>query len=75
MIVGVGNHFESCEDFKPSDFRSIAQVQYSGSHRVIVNETGRIVTLHLNGTGDLQLKQVIVCSTSGKSRTTVKREY
>ena len=57
LHVAVGNRFESCEEFDPTDFLSAAHVQYKGTRIVTLNKTvtGRFVTLYLNGTGVLQL--------------------
>ena len=57
LHVAVGNRFESCKEFDPTDFLSVAHVQYRGTQVVTLNETvsGRFVTLYLNGTGILQL--------------------
>ena len=75
LHVAVGNRFESCEEFKPTDFLSIANVQYKGTQVVTLNEavSGRFVTLYLNGMGNLQLYEVVVFGASpvpGKSLTT-----
>ena len=74
LHVAVGNRFESCEEFKPTEFLSVAHVQYRGTREVTLNETvtGRFVTIYLNGAGVLQLYQVMVFGTSpvpGKSST------
>ena len=74
LHVAVGNRFESCEEFKPTDFLSVAHVQYRGMQVVKLNGivTGRFVTLYLNGTGVLQLSEVMVFGTlpvQGKSST------
>ena len=76
LHVAVGNRFESCEEFRPTDFLSIAHVQYRGTQLVTLNETvrGRFVTLYLNGTGVLQLYEVMVFGASrvqGKSSTKI----
>ena len=75
LHVAVGNRFESCEKFDPTDFLSIANVQYKGTQMVTLNETvsGRFVTLYLNGIGTLQLYEVVVFGASpvpGKSLST-----
>ena len=77
LHVAVGNQFESCEEFDPTDFLSIAHVQYKETQVVTLNETvtGRFVTLYLNGTGILQLYHVEVFGASpvpGKSLTTMQ---
>ena len=77
LHVAVGNRFESCEEFDPTDFLSVAHVQYRGMQVVTLNETvtGRFVTLYLNGTGVLQLYDVMVFGASpgpGKSLTTMQ---
>ena len=66
LLVAVGNRFESCEEFDPTDFLSIAHVQDKGTQQVTLNETvsGRFVSLYLNGTGILQLYEVMVFGTS-----------
>ena len=74
LHVAVGNRFESCKEFDPTDFLSVAHVQYRGTQVVTLNETvsGRFVGLYLNGTGILQLYEVMVFGTYhvlGKSST------
>ena len=65
LHVAVGNRFESCEEFKPTDFLSVVHVQYRGTQVVKLNGivTGRFVTLYQNGTGVLQLSEVMVFGT------------
>ena len=66
LLVAVGNRFESCEEFDTTDFLSVANVQDKGTQQVALNETvsGRYVSLYLNGTGILQLYEVMVFGAS-----------
>ena len=76
FTVAVGNRFQSCDWFEPSDFRAIAHVRGSGTQRVTLSEivtgndivTGRFVGLYLNETGVLQLYDVEVCAASPQPR-------